>query len=132
MKFHKNFLAIGLFIGFFSIFKIIPVLGQNYQVDFDIKLMEDIEIYIEVLNTILALIAVFLAFKLSRKVKGSPQETGWLLILLATIFFISLEIYGLLKGLNIFHFSGLGDVLEFFVVITFIAGFFSILKAYAD
>jgi hypothetical protein len=132
MKFQKNITFIGLFLIFFSIFQILPVLGQDYQIDFDIPLMEDVEIYIEVLNAILALVAVFFAFKLSRKVKGSPQESGWLMILLATVFFISLEIYGLLKGLGIFHFSGLGDILEFLVVIAFIGGFLSILRAYAD
>jgi hypothetical protein len=132
MKFQNKLLIIGLFCTFLSIFQVFPVLAQEYQVDFDIPLMEDIEIYIEVLNAILALVAVFFAFSLSRKVKGSPQETGWLMILLATIFFIGLEFYGLLNGLNIFHFSGLGDVLEFLVVIAFIGGFISILRAYAD
>jgi hypothetical protein len=131
MKLNKYSIIIG-FLLILTLLTVIPGLAQDYTIDFDIPFMEDIEIYIEIINTVLALVAVYFAFQLSRKVKGSPQGSGWLMILIATVAFILLELYGLLGVLGIFHFSGLGDILEFFVVIFFIGGFLSILKAFSD
>lgn len=93
-----------------------------YLFDFSL-LPESAETVLEFVNLVIALVAVAFSFKIAALMQGGKMESVWNLLAAAVGFFALLEIYEALKLLNVLHVAGLGDILEFGMVVFLVWAF---------
>lgn len=87
------------------------------------------EVIIEVLNTLLSLAVVYLAFSLSSIMKGGALTATWNWIVAGISSFALLEIYGLVGGLSLFKIDGIEDIFEFVILMCFLIAFLLAVKS---
>ncbi|MEK7482048.1 MAG: hypothetical protein AAB607_01735 [Patescibacteria group bacterium] len=96
---------------------------------FEITLIkEKYEFVLEIINLALAVVVAILAIQIAALVKGGSMEKTWTLLSIGLFFFAVLEVYGTLKNFKILRIEGLGDVLEFLILIAFLAATFKMKK----
>lgn len=98
-------------------------------VEYKIEILETIEIPLELLNTTLALAAVVVSLLLIKSFAGGTFAAAVRYLAAASFAFAFVEIFGVLKGLEIFKIGGLIDVIEFIFVALFLAALFKFLKS---
>ena len=97
----------------------ISLAAGEFVYDFTL-ISESTEKTLEVVNLILALFAAAVAIKLAALAQGGQLEKTWNWLAIAIVTFAGLEIYGALVGFGLVHIGGLGDVLEFAMVVIFV------------
>lgn len=97
----------------------VSLAAGEFVYDFTL-ISESTEKLLEIVNLILSLFAAAFAIKLAALAQGGQLEKTWNWLAIAIVTFTGLEIYGALKGFGLVHIGGLGDVLEFVMVIIFV------------
>lgn len=98
-------------------------------VEYEIEILETIENPLELLNMVLALAAVVVSLMLVKSFAGGTFAAAVRYLAAASFAFAFVEIFGVLKGLEIFKIGGLIDVVEFVFVALFLAALLKLLKS---
>jgi len=98
-------------------------------VEYKIEILETIENPLELLNMALALAAVAVSFLLVKSFAGGAFAAAARYLAAASFAFAFVEIFGVLKGLEIFKIGGLIDVIEFIFVALFLTALLKLLKS---
>lgn len=98
-------------------------------VEYEIEILETIENPLELLNMALALAAVVVSLMLVKSFAGGTFAAAVRYLAVASFAFAFVEIFGVLKGLEIFKIGGLIDVVEFVFVALFLVALLKLLKS---
>ncbi|MEK7130703.1 MAG: hypothetical protein AAB793_03545 [Patescibacteria group bacterium] len=98
-------------------------------VEYEIEILETIENPLELLNMALALAAVVVSLMLVKSFAGGTFAAAVRYLAAASFAFAFVEIFGVLKGLEIFKIGGLIDVVEFIFVALFLSALLKLLKS---
>ena len=97
--------------------------------EYEIEILETIENPLELLNMALALAAVVVSLMLVKSFAGGTFAAAVRYLAAASFAFAFVEIFGVLKGLEIFKIGGLIDVVEFIFVALFLSALLKLLKS---
>ncbi len=124
--FKKIILSLLLFALLISPMAIISA-AENFE--FEITLIkEKYEFILEIINLALAVIVAVFAIQVSALMKGGNMEKIWTFIFFGLFSFSILEVYGTLKNFKILQIEGLGDVIEFLILMFFLIAAFKMKK----
>ncbi|TAN57738.1 hypothetical protein EPN15_03130 [Patescibacteria group bacterium] len=98
-------------------------------VEYEIEILETIEMPLELLNMVIALAAVTVSLFLIKSFAGGTFAAAARFLAAASFAFAFVEIFGVLKGLEIFKIGGLIDVVEFIFVALFLTALLKLLKS---
>ncbi len=98
-------------------------------VEYEIEILETIENPLEMVNMAIAIIAVAVSFMLVKSFAGGTFAGAARYLAAAASAFAFVEIFGALKGLEIFKIGGLIDAIEFIFVALFLTALLKLLKS---
>ena len=100
-----------------------------FALEYEIEFLETIENPLEILNMVLAIIAVVVSLMLVKSFAGGTFAGAARYLAVSASVFAFVEIFGVLKGLSVFTIGGLIDVIEFIFVVIFLSALLKLLKS---
>jgi hypothetical protein len=104
-----------------AIFLVLPVVAfaEDSALFQAVIFSGSVERFMEIANLLVALLAGIYAVKLAALSQGGTMEKTWNVLAVAALLFVLLEVVGALKEFAIVNVSGLGEIVEFILIVVF-------------